>query len=66
MMILIQLYMIPHYILEEKKILFLDEDFSKVIFVTNIIGVLGVDLDKINLDDDIIFMKMILKLFFMT
>ena len=58
--------MIPHYILEEKKILFLDEDFSKVIFVTNIIGVLGVDLDKINLDDDIIFMKMILKLFFMT
>ena len=33
-------------------ILFFDEDFSKVSFSANQMGVLDVDLDKINLDDD--------------
>ena len=32
-------------------ILFFDEDFSKVTFFANEIGILGVDLDKINLDE---------------
>ena len=31
---------------------FFDEDFSKVTFFTDEIGILGVDIDKINLDDD--------------
>ena len=33
-------------------ILFFDEDFSKVSFSANQMGILDVDLDKINLDDD--------------
>ena len=33
-------------------ILFFAEDFSKVILCANEMGILGVDLDKINLDDD--------------
>ena len=33
-------------------ILFFAEDLSKVILFANEMGILGVDLDKINLDDD--------------
>ena len=33
-------------------ILFFDEDFSKVTFFTNNMGILGVNLGKINLDDN--------------
>ena len=33
-------------------ILFFAEDFSKVILCANEMGILGVDLDKINLDDE--------------
>ena len=32
--------------------LFFDEHFSKVTFIANDMGILGVDLDKINLDDN--------------
>ena len=32
-------------------ILFFDKDFSKVTFFANQIGILGIDLDKINIDD---------------
>ena len=32
--------------------LFFDEHFSKVTFIANDMGILGVDLDKINFDDD--------------
>ena len=32
-------------------ILFFDKDFSKVIFFANQIDILGIDLDKINIDD---------------
>ena len=42
-----------HYaLLANDGILFFDEDFSKATFFANEIGILCVDLDKINLDDD--------------
>ena len=31
---------------------FFDKHFSKVTFIANDMGILGVDLDKINFDDD--------------
>ena len=37
--------------------LFFDEHFSKVTFIANDMGILGVDLDKINLDDNNNFQK---------
>ena len=46
-------------------ILFFDEDFSNVTFFANEMGILSVDLDKINLMM-LIFMKMVLKLLFMS
>ena len=46
--------------------LFSDEDFSNVTFSANEMGVLSVDLNKINLDDDNNFLKMILKLLFLS
>ena len=33
-------------------ILFFDKDFSKATFYANQMGILGVDIDKINLDDE--------------
>ena len=39
-------------LLANDDILFYDEDFSKVTFFANKMGILGVDFDKINLDDD--------------
>ena len=39
-------------LLTNDDILFFDEDFSKDIFYANNMGILGVDLHKINLDDD--------------
>ena len=39
-------------LLANDDILFYDEDFSKVIFFANKMSILGVDFDKINLDDD--------------
>ena len=39
-------------LLTNDDILFYDEDFSKVTFFANKMGILGVDFDKINLDDD--------------
>ena len=42
-------------LLANDDILFFDKGFSKVILFANQMGVLGVDLDKINLDDDNIF-----------
>ena len=39
-------------LLANADILFFDEDFSKVTFFTNEMDVLGVDLDKTNLDDE--------------
>ena len=41
---------------------FFDKDPSKVTFFANEMGILGVDFDKINLDDDDNFDKLILKL----
>ena len=39
-------------LLTNDDILFFDEDFSKDTFYANNMGILGVDLHKINLDDD--------------
>ena len=39
-------------LLANDDILFFDKGFSKVTFFANEMGILGVDLDKINLDDD--------------
>ena len=39
-------------ILADDDIFFFEEDFSKVIFYANEMGILVVDLDKINLDHD--------------
>ena len=39
-------------LLANDDILFFEEDFSKVTFFANEMGILGVDLDKTNLDDD--------------
>ena len=47
-------------------LLFFYEDFSKVTFFANEMDILGADLDKINLEDDDNFMKMILILLFMS
>ena len=45
-----------HSLLAKDDIIFFDEDFSKVTF-DNEMGILGIDLDKINLDDDNSFDK---------
>ena len=45
---------------------FLRKIFSKVTFFANEMGILGVDLDKLTLMMITIFMKIILKLFFMS
>ena len=47
-------------------ILFFDKDLSKVTCFANEVGILVVDLDKINLDDADNFDEMILKLLFMS
>ena len=47
-------------------ILFFDEDFSKVTFFTNQMGILVVDLDKLTLMVIVVFMKMIPMLLFMS
>ena len=39
-------------LLANDDILFFDKGFSKVTFFANEMGILGVDLDKINLDND--------------
>ena len=39
-------------LLTKNNILFFDEDFSKFTFFTFEMGILGVDFDKINLEDD--------------
>ena len=52
-------------LLSNNNILFFDEYFSNIIFLANKMGILSVDLDKINLDDDNNFDEMILKLSFM-
>ena len=39
-------------LLANDDILFFDKGFTKVTFFANEMGILGVDLDKINLDDD--------------
>ena len=39
-------------LLANDNILFFDEDFSKVTFYANEMGIFGLDLDKINLNDD--------------
>ena len=39
-------------LLANDDILFFEEDFSKITCFANEIGILGVDLDKINLDDN--------------
>ena len=39
-------------LLANDDILSFDEDVSKVIYFSDEIGILGVDLDRINLDDD--------------
>ena len=53
-------------LLANDNILFFEEDFSKVTFFANEMGILGVDLDKLTLMMITIFMKIILKLFFMS
>ena len=53
-------------LLAKDDMLFSDEDFSKVTFSANEMDVLSVDLNKINLDDDNNFIKMILKLLFLS
>ena len=53
-------------LLAKDDMLFSDEDFSKFTFSANEMGVLSVDLNKINLDDDNNFIKMILKLLFLS
>ena len=50
----------------QDNILFFDEYFSKITFFANKMGILSVDLDKINLDDDNNFDEMILTLSFMS
>ena len=47
-------------------LLFFYEEFSKVTFFANEMDILGADLDKIILEDDDNFMKMILILLFMS
>ena len=53
-------------LLSNNNILFFDEYFSKITFFANKMGILSVDLDKINLDDDNNFDGMILTLSFMS
>ena len=40
-------------LLTNDDILFFDEDFSKVIFLVNDMGIFGVDPDNVNLDNDV-------------
>ena len=47
-------------------ILFYNEDFDKVTFIANQGHILSVDLDKVNLDMEIFFIKIILILLFMS
>ena len=44
--------MFDHTLLANDDILFFDEDFSKVIFFANEMGILGVNVDKTNFDDN--------------
>ena len=52
--------------LANDSIIFFHEDFSEIIFFANEMGIFGVDLHKINLDDDNKFYQTILKLLSMS